>query len=612
MTRRDAAPVLKLLTVNVNGLGSERRCRSFFAYQQHAAGRPDVTFVQEVKLGSPQQLAASLQRGMGPGAPWSDEWAYSVGTNHSRGAAILARKGLPLPGYVQHAPATDTDGRFVCWDWDVAHVRLRMICLYAPAGRGERGPFFQQLRPYLETERYLLIGGDFNCVLRGADQQAPSAHRRDGADSLQQLQLEFGLVDPWVERAQGGGFTHPATSTRCSAARLDRWLVSESVMPWVEGTHVAPGAPGDHHGVLLCLRIPDLPPLGRRGWSFPTYLLYHPGLLPQLREALTQRAGVITAADPNADPRDVWEALKAELRSIADHLHRQHSRQQTAVVHAALLAAKAALAAWDLSPSAAAAHLAAVATQHRLAEAIQKAGTASHVALEAAYTQQGERGSRWFHQLGRDAKAREPITHLAVPGQPTPVPLQGVGVSETISAATRAMYSSDSPTGLFRVEEVDMAAQDELLQHLQRHLPTPLRDAVEAQDSAGALTELELAAALGASSNGTAPGTDGLPYEVYRVLWTELGPHLLAATTAVFNAGPGDDGASAAAALPSSWQEGIITLIYKGKRLPRPQLSSYRPITLLNCDYKLVGKAIPSPRCFGYYSWSRSQRTCTT
>lgn len=49
-----------------------------------------------------------------------------------------------------------------------------------------------------------------------------------------------------------------------------------------------------------------------------------------------------------------------------------------------------------------------------------------------------------------------------------------------------------------------------------------------------------------------------------------------------------------AAVLPSSWQEGIITLIYKGKDLNRAELPSYRPITLLNCDFKVVSKAISS------------------
>ncbi len=62
-----------------------------------------------------------------------------------------------------------------------------------------------------------------------------------------------------------------------------------------------------------------------------------------------------------------------------------------------------------------------------------------------------------------------------------------------------------------------------------------------------------------------------------------MGPLLLDALHSVFVHGPGDD----------SWAEGVIVLIYKaGKGLPVDDLSSYRPITLLNTDYKLASKAI--------------------
>ena len=46
------------------------------------------------------------------------------------------------------------------------------------------------------------------------------------------------------------------------------------------------------------------------------------------------------------------------------------------------------------------------------------------------------------------------------------------------------------------------------------------------------------------------------------------------------------------AALPLSMCSGRITLLYKGKGADRTQPSSYRPITLLNCDYKIAAAAI--------------------
>ena len=37
---------------------------------------------------------------------------------------------------------------------------------------------------------------------------------------------------------------------------------------------------------------------------------------------------------------------------------------------------------------------------------------------------------------------------------------------------------------------------------------------------------------------------------------------------------------------------GIVALLYKGGGAPRAAVASFRPITLLNADYKIVAKAI--------------------
>ena len=225
MRPQAAAPTLRLLTVNVNGMGSERRIRSLMAYNQLAAEQPDLMFIQEVKVSSSEQLAGLLQQGAGAGSPWVAQWALSAGTANSRGTAILARKPLRLPGHSHLQPVTDTEGRLVCWDWDVAHLRFRLISIYAPTVVDERSPFFDSLHQHLQTDRLIIMGGDFNCVLRDLDEQERSAHRRSGVQGLQQLQQEFTLIDPWIAKGITHGYTHPASNNRCSAARLDRWLV---------------------------------------------------------------------------------------------------------------------------------------------------------------------------------------------------------------------------------------------------------------------------------------------------------------------------------------------------------------------------------------------------
>ena len=196
MSATASTPTLKLLTVNVNGLQGERASR-LLCYQQQAAGNPDVTFLQEVKLASRDDFQAALQRGSGPGAPWRGKWAYSPGSSHSCGTAVMARPGISLANCTMHPSATDTAGRVVCWDWDILHLRLRLLSVYAPSAAADRPAFFTALQPYLDTDRQVILGGDLNCVLRPRDEAHRSPHRAAGRRELLQLLTSADLVDPW-------------------------------------------------------------------------------------------------------------------------------------------------------------------------------------------------------------------------------------------------------------------------------------------------------------------------------------------------------------------------------------------------------------------------------
>ena len=80
---------------------------------------------------------------------------------------------------------------------------------------------------------------------------------------------------------------------------------------------------------------------------------------------------------------------------------------------------------------------------------------------------------------------------------------------------------------------------------------------------------------------GKTPGSNGFPVEFFRCFWLEIGPFLHRAITTTFEGEVG---------LPSH-REGIITLIPKKGKSPHTY-KGWRPITLLNTDYKIVSTAI--------------------
>jgi len=104
------------------------------------------------------------------------------------------------------------------------------------------------------------------------------------------------------------------------------------------------------------------------------------------------------------------------------------------------------------------------------------------------------------------------------------------------------------------------------------------------------LTEEELRRALDGSRRGVAPGSGGLPYEFYdRLLGDGLGAASCAALNAPFL------GRRPAAPGLSPCRLGVISLLFKGtpqKPLPGDDVGSFRPITLLNADYKIAAEAV--------------------
>lgn len=79
--------------------------------------------------------------------------------------------------------------------------------------------------------------------------------------------------------------------------------------------------------------------------------------------------------------------------------------------------------------------------------------------------------------------------------------------------------------------------------------------------------------------SGKSPGPDGFPAEFFRLFSSLLVPHLSLVLSDSFKQNK----------LPVSFSEATITLIAKKEKDPT-QCSSYRPISLLNVDVKILAK----------------------
>ncbi len=82
-------------------------------------------------------------------------------------------------------------------------------------------------------------------------------------------------------------------------------------------------------------------------------------------------------------------------------------------------------------------------------------------------------------------------------------------------------------------------------------------------------------------ANGKSPGPDGFPVEFYKFFWKDLGQYMFKSFCYGLSSG----------SLSLTQRQGVITCLPKGDK-PRQFMKNWRPITLLNCDYKILSSCI--------------------
>ncbi|KAJ4430303.1 hypothetical protein ANN_22516 [Periplaneta americana] len=124
-----------------------------------------------------------------------------------------------------------------------------------------------------------------------------------------------------------------------------------------------------------------------------------------------------------------------------------------------------------------------------------------------------------------------------------------------------------------------MKATADILKSVNRHLSLQ-----QQQDLQSPITEEEIRLALEGAPKNTAPGPDGLTYQVYKNHWRLIKEYLIELMNYILDTGSVID----------SFSDGVMTLIPKTTH--PTTVSEYRPIiTLLNTDYKLFMKTCGVP-----------------
>ena len=257
-----------------------------------------------------------------------------------------------------------------------------------------------------------------------------------------------------------------------------------------------------------------------------------------------------------------WESLKNDVKVESIAFSKQKRRDlsdKTVSLTNRLIALKHRLVSGDPSVKSEIADL-----EGSLKVLMTEEYVGAKIRSRAKWLEEGEAPTRFFLKLASQRFEKSFVSSV--------LNSDGVEVSTLpeIMKVHEDFYSS-----LFAEESVDLETQNHLFSFVSSRLSDHDRDVCE-----GALLLDEATEAVGLSNRNKAPGPDGLSVEFYLTFWSRLSPLLVE----VFNVGLRES------ELCDAMKTSITRLVYK--KDDRINLKNWRPIFLLNVDYKICSKAI--------------------
>ena len=519
--------------------------------------KPELVFLQELSMDG-EQLNSKIQ-GLGYkcNVSLSLDTGVGVGVVYSDTVRVLEIHAL-------------SPGRLL-------HVRLESISffnLYAPSGNGgrqERARFFGEtvFRNLAACRVLPVLIGDFNCVLNRIDTMENFNLKK--CAPLQDLINTFRYVD-------GFRALHPIaleftwSRPRLSPSRLDRIYVPPHLASLLqEVSHEA--TLSDHKLVLVRLEVNlekilvpkrELAPV----WRMNTSILED----SDFREQFPVFWETITCVrESMADIGEFWEFAKQKIAGFcrAFSIMKAKSRRDTKSYLFACL--DLALQAEDWEEVAM--------LRERIRAILNYEATGFMVRSREKENAEEEEASL-FH-AARELKkgGKGSWTQLLTAGGPTSDPTEAAeAVNSFFSALFNGQHRSQPgnpdpvDTGIPFIP--DFSEVGDFLEGLDT-LSGAERDSLT-----GEVTLEEIEAALKTCASRRSPGLDGLPYELYRVMFPVLGETLREVFNLQLERGE---------LIPSN-KMGVTRLLNKVEGAP--MVGQLRPITLLCTDYKILSKVL--------------------
>lgn len=485
------------------------------------------------------------------------------GTGSSRGVATFIRHRTGLIDTKQCE--TDMYGRKLINKIDFDGKTYHIINQYSPNAIDARNTFYLQLERDIETSSNPIILGDYNCVLdRLLDRtkgDTDAARKADKSrETLRRIIDRHNIVDSY-RHLKPVGTEYTFTGSHGYRARLDRIYINTETAQSTSKTHIQPIKFSDHDLFVLTLgqRQRD-EKWGRGNWKLNNSLLMDKQTKEEIHEfwEFWQKNKYSFRSS-----LQWWDEGKRNIKEIFIENGKRIQNEKKIKTNNWEGKLKKLLEKSDLTDSD-------TRQIHELKGKLRKIEEekmeACRIRCREEWIDYGERCTKYFYDLERRNGELKVMKSLKTEDGNI------VTSKEEICDTALNFYSK-----LYKTDDVD---EDKLQRLIDTHIDKKLTDE-QRDEMEGYFKKEEVLKSLKEMKNNKAPGLDGLSKEFYIAFWDLIGTDLLDVYSNIHLEGK----------TPTSMTEGLITMIYKEKG-DINDLKNWRPITLLNVDYKLMTKTL--------------------
>lgn len=465
------------------------------------------------------------------------------------------------------------------FEWSEGN-NLTILLLYAPNESKEKWELLKQVKEEvnIRKDKNLILMGDFNMVEDAID-RSPQIYDEDRhVTEIKEMKEKANLVDGYrTTYPDASDFSYFHTNGE-SMSRIDRIYITKELYKYSLNWYIYKGIHlSDHCMAIVDLLKKQMPYIGGGSWRLQTSMLEYFPLIKKCKEILkiaenkmreTNESKVKILVEVKKEIREKTKEMdierKAQIYQKEGELNRKIHKQLMEVNKNALNREIHRKEANKL--------------QAELKELKSGHVNQAQIIAKAKFKQFGERNTKYWYALNKPPRNNDPIMVLE--------DKNGNLIRESEKMAKRAAEYHEE---LQKAPEWTQVRENAVNEIKNLELPKLSEEGKELLEKS--LTEEDIEQALKLSNNGKSPGNDGIPYEFWKAFpkpetdkeKKEM-PDVIYMLTAAFNEIEESQNDH------PEFTKGLMHLLYKKKE--KTKIENYRPITLLNTDYKIMTKAI--------------------